>query len=232
MGEFIEESKKAFDRITKDIGTAIGLSLIMTATLAVIGIGAFLLVKSQNAAGFTAMAIGTIIGVYLGGYNIENFHNLLKGKRLPKVTKNVLNKFKWGILSFVIALAYASPVVIADIALIAANVQEVFVSLTSNIIAIIIMFPAAAALIEYSRRNKFKDAFKWEVIKKAYRAKFVGFYLGGILIGYLIMVGIAITIVGAFIILALGPLYMQHMAVAGYVEKKHKRKVRRKRRKK
>ncbi len=227
---FIEDSKEAFHRIFDNVASLIGISLIFTAALATLLSGAFLLLMNPLS-GIALMTVGIIISLYVGGYGIENMHNIIKKKPLPKAAEKVGKRFVWGIVSVLIALVYTIPV-----ALIGLGVELAFGKMISkivyNVLTIIIMFPAAASIVEYSKNMKLKGVISLEVLKKAYRAKFIGYVIGGVIIGYLIMAGLYITIIGGIVIGALGALYIQHMEVKGYIEeKKIKRKRRRKKRK-
>ncbi len=224
---FIEDSKEAFSRIFEDVGSLVGISLVFTAALVTVFSGAFLLLM-KPIIGAILMIIGVIISLYIGGYGIENMHNIIKNKPLPKVTEKITQRFVWGIIAVLIALVYTIP-----IALIGLGVELAFGKMVSkvvyNVLGVIIMFPVAASIIEYSKKMKIKGVISWNVLKKAYRAKFIGYAIGGVIIGYLIMAGLYITVIGGIVLGALGTLYIQHMEVKGYIEEK---KIKRKRRKK
>ncbi len=227
--EFIKESKRAFRRIFDDVKTTIGLSLITAIVFFSVLVAVYLFIKAENyEVGVVLYLIGLFTAIYTKGYGIENMHNLQKHKRLPKVTKDVDKKFLWGVVATAISLVYSLVAVIpGEIITIAVN-KEIG-SVVTIILSVIIMFPSSAALIEYSKKMKFSDAFKKEIFEKAYRAKFVGYLIGGVLIGYLIYLGLWITVAGGIILGAIGTLYIQHMAVTGYTEKKIRNRTKKKR---
>ncbi len=224
---FIEDTKEAFGRLFENLESLIGISLIFTAAIVTIFGGVFLLLI-QPIISIALITIGFVISLYVGGYGIENMHNIIKGKPLPKAVQKVGKRFIWGIISILIALVYAIPVAIISLGVNLAF-GELASKIVSNVLGIIIIFPAAASIIEYSKKMQLKGVISLEVLKKAYRAKFIGYIIGGTIIGYLIMAGLYITVIGGIILGALGTLYIQHMEVKGYIEEK---KIKRKRRKK
>ncbi len=127
------------------------------------------------------------LSLILNGFVVENIHNVLKKKKLPKFDK-ISKKFAHGIFYSLIMIIYELiPLFGIMIGLFFRNVALIF----SSLILMLIFIPFAVfGSINYSYRFKFKDAFSPVVFKNAYRWSFIKY----LIVGYLISVGLAIVL--------------------------------------
>ena len=139
----------------------------------------------------------------LAGFNIENIHNVLKKKKLPRFDK-IEKKLWYGIIQYFISIIYQIPgltLLFIGIYLSSFNINQAMAFLISGLsLLIIVYFIQMSAIIEYSKKFKLKDAFKLEVFKKGYSKIFVSYVIVGAIISLFLMLALAFSIIGLFII--------------------------------
>ena len=188
--EFIFSLKRPFENWrTATIGIIISALIILfsiankfSKDIYIITINAFILV---------------FFDLILAGFNVENIHNILKKKKLPKFDK--LGKKIWyGIILYVISIIYQLPGLIL---LVFGLYLNSLISIISGItLLLIVYFVQMSSIIEYSKKYKIKDAFKWENFKKGYSKTFIAYGIIGIILSIIFSILLALTIVGIFII--------------------------------
>lgn len=170
-----------------------------------------------------AQVISLVVGFIVLGYTLSVASNFFKKKKFTKLHKfSFKENFKKGFFGMIIQFIYSLPLVILGICLyvyylpILEGFEETMLSspevlmsilgtlvtwiLIALVLIILIHYFRMSALVAYSRRFKFKDAFTKDVFRKACTKKYLGaWFVGGLIYG-LIFVALLVTFIFAYVL--------------------------------